>query len=302
MTQSKYTPKNVWLKIIIPLFLGVCCLYYILTNFEWKEIWQILQTADIVTFIFSSIVTTLIFWLLRTFRWSILLQSENINISFGKLYLYTAVTVGFANFTPFQSGEALKVEMSRKDGGNRVAGYKFFLFEKLLDLVVIAFLALLGVFVLFGASINNYLPQAIVGLIIISIILMIAVFFIFQRWRVETNLFPTSLVFIQSLVLTLASWVIMTLGWKLMFQSIAINISFLQTSAVIALTTIIGILSFVPGAIGVTEISVAALLTQLGFKHSITQAGAVLIGIYSLAILLLSVFHLIILKTVNSHK
>ena len=185
------------LKIIVPSLLGVFCLYYIFIIFEWKQIWQILQTADIMTFIFSSIVTTLIFWLLRTLRWSILLQSENINISFGKLYLYTAVTVGFANFTPFQSGEALKVELSRKDGGNRVAGYKFFLFEKLLDLVIIAFLALLGVFVLFGSTVNNYLPQAIVGLIIISIILMIAVFFIFQKWQVESNLFPNSLVFFQ---------------------------------------------------------------------------------------------------------
>ena len=89
----------------------------------------------------------------------------------------------------------------------------------------------------------------------------------------------------------------MIVGWKYIFQSAAIDLTILQTMAIISLTTVIGIISFVPGAVGVSEISIAALLSQLGFETVIAQTGAMMIALYSLVILILSVVHLIILKS-----
>ena len=37
-----------------------------------------MQKADIVLFLTSSILTTLIFWFLRTLRWSVLLKNESL--------------------------------------------------------------------------------------------------------------------------------------------------------------------------------------------------------------------------------
>lgn len=256
-------------------------------------------------FLVSSISTTLIFWFLRTLRWAMLLKNEKLAISFFKLYLYTAVTIGFANFTPFQSGEALKVELLRKYGGERFSGYNFFFFEKLLDLLVISTLAAFGVFVLFEFAVGNRLQLAIAGLIaalaILTLVFIVAAKRIPEKLQIYRRILPPQLNnFFFAFLLTLASWTVMIFGWKFIFQSAAIDLTLPQTTAIISLTTVIGILSFVPGAIGVSEISIAAMLSQLGYETVMAQTGAVMIALYSLVILILSAIHLIILKA-KSH-
>ncbi|MCY7348727.1 MAG: flippase-like domain-containing protein [Pyrinomonadaceae bacterium] len=294
-------------KIILPLILAAICLYYILTGFQWLEIWRTLRKINLLMFLASSISTTLIFWLLRTLRWAMLLKNEKLAISFFKLYLYTAVTIGFANFTPFQSGEALKVELLRKYGGERFSGYNYFFFEKLLDLLVISTLAAFGVLILFEFDIGNRLQLAIAGLIvglaILTLALIVASKKTPEKLRIYRRVVPAQLSNLFSAVLlTLASWATMILGWKFIFQSAAIDLTIFQTTAIISLTTVIGVVSFVPGAIGVSEISIAAMLSQLGYEIVTAQTGAIMIALYSLVILILSAIHLIILKAVNAVK
>jgi uncharacterized membrane protein YbhN (UPF0104 family) len=297
-TRSK---KEIYLlraaKIIVPLALGAICLYYILTGFQWTEIWQAIQKADVFLFLTSSILTTIIFWFLRTLRWSVLLKNEPLDVPFFKLYLYTAVTVGFANFTPFQSGEALKVELFRKYGGTRLSGYNYFFLEKILDLLVISTLSVFGIFYLFEFRLGNHIQLAIVGLIGFLIILTAAFIFAARKYREKLRNFQIDFnKLFYSFLLTLMSWTVMIVGWKFIFQSAAIDLTIFQTMSVISLTTVIGIISFIPGAIGVSEISIAALLSQLGYKTVTAQTGAMMIALYSLVILILSFVHLIILK------
>ena len=287
-------------KIIVPLALGAICLYYILTAFQWAEIWQAIQKADIFLFLISSITTTLIFWFLRTLRWSVLLKNEPLDVPFFKLYLYTAVTVGFANFTPFQSGEALKVELFRKYGGTRLSGYNYFFLEKTLDLLVISTLAVFGIFYLFELHLGNHIQLAIVGLMLILTILTLLFIAASVKYRDKLRSFQIHYSkFSYGFFLTIASWATMILGWKFIFQSTAIDLTIFQTMSVISLTTVIGIISFIPGAVGVSEISIAALLSQIGFEIVTAQTGAMMIALYSLVILALSVVHLIILKAIR---
>ena len=257
-----------------------------------------MQKADIVLFLSSSILTTLIFWFLRTLRWKVLLKNESLDVSFFKLYLYTAITVGFANFTPFQSGEALKVELFRKYGGTRLSGYNYFFLEKLFDLLVISTLAVFGVLYLFEFRPGNHIQLAIVGLVGFLITLTTAFIFTVKKYRAKLRSFQIDFSkLLYAFFLTAASWTTMIVGWKYIFQSAAIDLTIFQTMAVISLTTVIGIVSFIPGAVGVSEISIAALLSQLGYETVTAQTGAMMIALYSLVILILSVVHLIILKS-----
>lgn len=291
-------------KIILPCLLGIFCFYYVLVSFHWTEIWRILRRTDVPIFLVSSILATLAFWLLRAARWAYLLRGERLAISFFKLYLYTAVTVGFANFTPFQSGEALKVEIFRKYGGARLSGYTFFFFEKLLDLAVIALLSLIGVYNLFDNAFTKNMPLVIAGLAIGLTMAAAAMFFLARRWQskiyaVRREVLPDVQTFAAAFLFTLASWAAMITGWKYILQSVGINLTVLQTTSVISLTTVVSIISLVPGAVGVSEVSIAALLSQIGYETSIAQSGAMLMGIYSLVILVLTVVHLVLLKTLN---
>lgn len=291
-------------KIVLPCALAAVCLYYILISFEWTEILEILRRADISTFLCSSILATIAFWFLRALRWAFLLRGEKLNISFFKLYLYTATTVGFANFTPFQSGEALKVEMLRKYGGQRLSGYTFFFLEKLLDLLVISLLAIIGVFDLFEFGANANLKLVVFGLPVVLIILAAAALFSAKKYREKSNTFrrgelPNYKTFVAAFLLTSASWAAMIFGWKYIFQSVDINLTLLQTTSVISLTTVVSLLSFVPGAVGISEVTIATLLSQMGYESSAAQAGAIMVGIYSLLILALAFIHLIMLKILS---
>jgi uncharacterized membrane protein YbhN (UPF0104 family) len=292
------------IKFILPCLVGLACLYYIVFGFQWSEIWEILKGANLSLFLSSAVASTIVFWLLRSVRWAILLRRENLRISFFKLYLYTAVTIGFANFTPFQSGEALKVEMFRKYGGSRLSGYTLFFFEKLLDLAVIALLSLTGIYTLFDAAFPANTPLLITVLAAGLIISAATMFFLARRWQAKIyaargEFLPDVQTFAAAFLFTLASWAAMIAGWKYILQSVAINLTVLQTTSVVSLTTVATIISLVPGAIGVSEVSIAALLSQIGYETSIAQSGAILMGVYSLVILALAVVHLILLKTLN---
>jgi len=291
-------------KIILPCLLGSFCLYYIIISFQWAEIWRILQHTNVLTFLVSSVSATLAFWFLRAVRWAYLLRGERLAISFFKLYLYTAVTVGFANFTPFQSGEALKVELFRKYGGARLSGYTFLFFEKLLDLAVIALLSLIGIGTLFDNVFTENTPLVVAGFAVALIFSTATVFFLARRWQAGISgarggFLPDVQTFAAAFLLTLTSWAAMITGWKYIFQSVGINLTALETTSVISLTTVVSIVSLVPGAGGVSEVSIAALLSQIGYENSIAQAGAMMMGIYSLVILALAVVHLVLLKTLD---
>lgn len=94
----------------------------------------------------TVVVTIFFFWLFRTIRWFVLLKASNIYIDFYHLYLVGSVSMAFALLTPFQSGEALKVEMLKKTGDlERTSGYGIFFTEKIIDLAVVLLMAISGV-------------------------------------------------------------------------------------------------------------------------------------------------------------
>ncbi len=59
---------------------------------------------------------------------------------------------------------------------------------------------------------------------------------------------------------------------------------------------LLAIISFVPGAVGVSEIGITAILTRMGIESSLAQTGAIALRGYALTLLVLSLFHWIILK------
>ena len=103
-------------------------------------------------------------------------------------------------------------------------------------------------------------------------------------------------ILLPAILLTIGSWLIIVLGWKLAVQSIGINLNLYQSLVFAALTTLIAIISFVPGAIGVSEISAANILTNFGYETSLAQTGAVVLRGYALMIILLALVHLIFLN------
>jgi uncharacterized membrane protein YbhN (UPF0104 family) len=294
--------NNKYIKFSVALLIGFVCLYYVAASFNWKQIWESLGKADLVYFFSGALATLLAFFFFRTLRWYVLLKSENLNVPFVKLYLYNSVAIGISNVTPFQSGEAVKVELLRKYGGRRLTGYTIFFLEKFLDLSTVIVMGITGVSFGFDFGIPHFYFYIFAIVFAACFAAAVGVLFLLpyerldpvkillrEKWRRKWAL-------LAAVFFTLCSWAVAILGWKITLISVSIEISFLQSIALVSLTMLLAIISFVPGAVGVSEISITAILTKMGVDLALAQTGAIALRGYALMLLVLALLHWIGLK------
>jgi len=286
------------------------CTYYIIFHFQWRTIFQLLTQVDLKWFLGGGIVTILLYWMIRTMRWFILLKAADIHIDFYRLYLVGAISMAFTTITPLQSGEALKVELLKKVGAlDRVPGYGIFMTEKILDLIIVLLIALLSL--LFGVS--KFLDRGTMFAAVAVILICFTVFFvIIQRIPPNNNVGRFFQPFNQcvrsprvlacAVLLTIGGWFFVVLSWYACLRSISISVTILETTALTAITILIGILSLIPGALGISEVSISSFLVYLNQDIAVAQAGALIIRIYGGMILILGFAHFLSWKLTGAGK
>ncbi len=285
--------------IIVSAIIFSLCAYYIIYCFQWHAISQLLVHVDWKLMPVAVIVTILSFWLLRTMRWFTLLKASGINVNFFHLYLAGSISIAFATITPFLSGEVLKVELLKKTGDlERIPGYGIFITERILDLLIVLLMAVLST--VFGVS--KFLGSEIIfpaaGLLLICLLIF---FIIIQRisptnpighfFQPFKQCVRNGVVMTTVILLSIASWFIIILGWYACLRSISISINFPEMIALTTITTVIGILSLVPGALGISEVSISCFLVYLHQDITYAQAGALIIRFYGVMALILGFVH-----------
>lgn len=292
-----------YLKIITRraaiLILFSLCFCYIVLYFQWASILQTLLGTSLAWLLGAGTATIMCYWILRTYRLHILLKTMDVHVGFSKLYVITAIAMALSIITPLQSGEILKVELLKRSGAlERSIGYAIFMAEKILDLMVVLVLAIFSIFfgiekilsskILIGAS-----AALLVGLVIIVGIAghlpgsnSVSRFFLPVRQCMESKKVSLALI-----LLTISGWLVIAMGWYACLRSISVLVTPLQSVALVSVITIINIMSLVPGAVGVSEVSVAAFLVHLHHSTAAAQAGAVILRIYGLLALLIGMFH-----------
>lgn len=295
---------------IIGIIAFLFCAYYVLTNFKWIYILNTLQEANWLLFISGGIITNIIFFLIRSLRWYCLLRSLNVQVPFWRLYFCNAAVVCLTIATPAQSGEVLKVELLKQITGiDRFSGYASFAIERLADLVSILSIAVISIstlasfpvktsvviyvwlFLLFGVtvvitSIKNAGNETYLGQLI-------------QPLKSCENSLSSLL---NLLLLTIAAWCIVAVGWWIALKSVAINLSWIETFALLSVTSIVSILSFVPGAIGVSEVTVSESLQHFSVDPATAQVGALALRLNGLLIILASTMHWLYWKMVDYRR
>lgn len=297
-------------NIIISTVIFLLCAYYIIRYFQWQAIFPLLSKIDLKWFLGAGAGSILLYWLVRTTRWFILLKAANINVGFCRLYIVGALSMAFAIVTPFQSGETVKVELLKKVGAlDRIPGYGIFMTERIIDLIVVLLMALLSV--LFGVS--KLLDKENV-VIIISVLLICFIVFLTVIKRIPADnpvghflqpfnqCIKSGKVLTSVTFLTIGGWLLVILGWYVSLRSICISLTFPETTALTITTTLISILSLIPWSLGISEVSIFSCLIY--FKHDIpvAQAGALIIRLYSLMILILGFIHFLAWKLMRINK
>lgn len=286
-------------SIAVSAAIFILCAYYVIGYFQWKAVWDLLLQADWKWMPLTVSVTIIFFWLFRALRWSVLLKAAGIEIPFCRLYFVSAIAVSLAILTPLQSGEALKVEFLKKTGGlERVPGYGIFMTERVMDLLVVMLIAVLSVFL----GVFRFLNSGYIFMILAVMTAGFILFFMMIRRLSGENLIGRFFqplrqcmkswkLFLTICALTAVGWFCIVLGWYASLRSISVLIDLWQTTAMMTVTTLIGLLSLIPWSLGISEVSIASFLVYFKQEAALSQAGALMIRFYGMVTILLGVVH-----------
>jgi len=95
--------------------------------------------------------------------------------------------------------------------------------------------------------------------------------------------------------LTLVYWIVTALNWFFVARVVNIDINFLQITGIMAIGTVLGLITFIPGALGVIEFSSIFLLTTfIGATSNQAIVFALSYRLYSIISYLVAYSHLLI--------
>jgi uncharacterized membrane protein YbhN (UPF0104 family) len=279
---------------------SVACLVYIWKTFAWSDIALVVRKADAILFLVGSSSTLLVYCLLRGLRWQLLLRTVRAaNADFLSVYLCTASSFALSIVTPVQSGEALKVEMlKRVSSVKRVEGYGCFAVERMFDLLCVLQLAFFAVALGLGREMG--LSASMIG---VCAALLCAVFVLaayvstmFGPWKERFASMLGALAARPSCLFTVwmlstIAWCIVALGWGICLASVGIRLSISELGLLTSGVTMINILSLIPGAVGISEVSTCIALKHFGVPEVQAQAGVLMLRAYVVILLLLGLLH-----------
>jgi glycosyltransferase 2 family protein len=275
--------------------------FYLTLYFDWAGIWAVLRRVHWLPLGLVILAVQLLYLYVRTLRWLVLIRTANPDARFRDLYLANAILVSFAIVTPAQLGEVLKVEaLKRRRILTRTEALGLLVVERVLDLAVLVGLGLSSTVAL---SIDGPLPgraqSIIAGLGAGAAVAAALVSVLLGRARRRALRKRLGLVGLSTRALVLAgglsilSWLLIAFAWRILLTAIELPLDPAEALALLTWTTLGGVVSFVPGALGVAEVISAQMLERFGAVPLQAATGAVMLRLYSLAILAIGLFHLV---------
>ncbi len=289
------------LPILIGTAIFLVCINYIYETFQWSEIVYILRSAKLQWLFAAGSLSILLFWLLRSLRWHVLLKALGVRIGFVELYFCTALSLTVSTLTPLQSGEILKIELLKgRNVMERSPGYRSFLLEKTLDVFVIAMIAVVGAVcrLYFHLDQASFWTILLISITLISLavlyLLRMPARFATAGWLRRMLLIYDNRTLLIVTALTVCAWIIVAVGWQICLFSISLYLDLGKILFMVASLSIMNVLSFIPGALGVFEASTTQFLLHFGYGATVAQAGAIILRFQLLLVVALGTIHYII--------
>ena len=238
-------------------------------------------------------------WIPLIIKWHFLLKNCQIEIPLAKS-VAVFLSGMFFDITPGQIGALMKSQILKTSSNiSRTKTAPIVLVEKVYDLIGAIVASIIGIIIL---GIHHHL--IIIGILVLSTI------FFFMYYRPASELFFKRITktkffskYVENLsefyeiiqkstnvkvaticiLLAVTYWFIVSAAGYYVLMSFDINIlDYLKVLAIYATSTLLGAISFVPGGIGVTEGTLAGLLTLEGIGVSVALILSVMIRIFTL--------------------
>lgn len=291
------------MKKRIILFLISLSLLALLIYFS--DVTKILETLSRANpfFLFMGMLFWVLDTFLRTFRWRILLRRIGVKISFFRLWQIFIASMFVSNLSPAKTGDPIRsVILKRNEGKSFSRSLSSIVVERIMDVAFLVSVSLISV-LFFFPKVQGIGKWLYVAVIIYTFGVCLAIFIISSENRAE--LFFTKLFRIFSFIpkvrsyeprvkrgskklhrafktykslptlfsafaLTCVIWSIQGAVLYLCFKSIGLEANPLACVVAIAFSVLIGVLTFLPGALGSSEVVTVAFFTSL-FSLSLPQ-------------------------------
>ena len=298
--QSRFKTKLFLASFAVALLSG--SLWYLATQYEWRASVASLQKIDFARLGILIFFAQVAYLAVRTWRWLIVVRVSNPDIRFRDLYWISAVLLSLSIITPGQLGEALKIELLKRQGLlDRLPGLGSFALERLLDLVVIAGMGVVGL------ALDDRFSHRFPWFYNAAIVLCAAGGLVFWLlWVAGPHRLPTGYlrrlrhasgtpaVWGKMALLTVAGWGVVAVAWQATLGAADIRLSVPETLWLISLVTVGTILSFIPGGAGVADLLTVEALMGINIDQVAAQTGALALRAYSIMILFIGLGHIFV--------
>lgn len=310
------TQKKAYIGLAL-LAIGLCFLTYLISRIGIEAIKVSLEEVK-PSYLLYGLLTALLSLIVRAYKWHIALrQYVKTNCRYVDTMLIYFSNFIISYFTPVKSGELLAPLFFRQVAALEYnKGFSIIVVDRFLELVIMLSLVVVSLLYLVSArsgmeGLSVQLSTVMVFLGGVVLLLIIAstkkngkkiIEFVNKSPKLDW-LYPTLYSFYDNIQLlkskikiltffTMLAWIIDSMTFYFLFNSI-IDISYIKAAVVEFISTCVGVLTFIPGGIGVSEFSTVLLLQKMGFDLTLATTAGILIRFPMLLVLVLGFLEII---------
>ncbi|MBR9826686.1 MAG: flippase-like domain-containing protein [Alphaproteobacteria bacterium] len=273
---------------------------YLATLFDAEAFIAGFAAMNLWVLVFGLSGVIILNWVLRGLRWYALNRDSNPEYSLERAYCDNAVAQAVAEVTPSQSGEAIKIVLAaRKFPGTSPSFTAAFAVERAMDGSLYAAMAFAGL--IFAPVLSAQLDWwAMLGILALGGALCAAFF----AWWIRKRQIPKyiqqvlaalatlePMVLVTSIVLTVLQVATIILLWWWSFMIAGVEVSLVMTIFLIPVSMMAGIISFLPGGLGASDVSLVALLVLNGTSPEAALLAAAVLRLTSIYVAVLGGAH-----------
>jgi uncharacterized protein (TIRG00374 family) len=234
---------------------------------------------------------------LRTERWRYLLRRAGISVPFGAAMKVYVAGLFLSNVTPGKSGDPIRSVLLKKVCGYKVSSsLPSVIAERALDVGSMVLLGVVGLVMVAASAASAVMPFFMAAIAVYASIFLVAMFALSSesraRWtasklnkiasripkiknysgRAEEfmiNMQKSLMLYwhkktlITGMLYSITIWALESVILYVAFLSLGFNITYAAAMAAICVSTLIAVLTFLPGGIGSSEVIAVAFLTSL---------------------------------------
>lgn len=243
-----------------------CLFFYVLSTLNWSEIVVVLRDLKI-HFLLLYVSFFILFYSTKIYRWNLITSEFAQKKSYFISWFINSEALILGYTTPGRLGEILKVLLMEKyQNISRKYGFLIYIFDRLQDIIILGVVSCFGLLYIFYSN-SVYLVLILIVMYLVAILYrnkiykLIKIFFKFEREISTSNQFEFKLLIVNSFI-----FLFQFSQPYFLAQSMSLNISFFEMSAIYSVGTIIAALPISFSGLGIREMSYIMILNYLNIS------------------------------------